>query len=116
MIAWIPEYLIEPHDIIKFIELDGILASDQGFPSIDLNFGQSETMAIALRNVYSFYVCPPSPTVQGSIVITSRSGDVLKPLWYSASEQNDRSYQMDSATWPGYDIIDILSAFNPLKR
>ncbi|KAK4509503.1 trifunctional hydroxymethylpyrimidine kinase/phosphomethylpyrimidine kinase/thiaminase [Mucor velutinosus] len=113
LIAWIPEYLIEPHDIVKFIELDGVLASDQGFPSIDLNFGQAETMTIALKNVYSLYVCPPSPSVQGSIVITSRSGDVLKPLWYSASEQ--ASYQTDSATWPGYNIIDILSAFNPLK-
>lgn len=116
LIAWIPEYLIEPHDIAKFIDLDGVLASDQGFPSIDLNFGQAETMTIALKNVYSLYVCPPSPTAQGSIVITSRSGDVLKPLWYSASEQGDNSYQTDSATWPGYDIIDILSAFNPLKR
>lgn len=113
LIAWIPEYLIEPHDIVKFIELDGVLASDQGFPSIDLNFGQAETMTIALKNVYSLYVCPPSPTIQGSVAITSRSGDVLKPLWYSASEQ--ASYQTDSATWPGYDIIDILSAFNPLK-
>ncbi|CEP17529.1 hypothetical protein [Parasitella parasitica] len=116
LVAWIPEHLIEPHDITKFIDLDGVLASDQGFPSIDLNFGQAETMTIALRNVYSFYICPPSPEAKGSIVITSGAGDVLKPLWwYSPSEQADRSYQLDAATWPGYDIIDILSAFYPLK-
>jgi hypothetical protein len=60
-------------------------------------------------------MCPPLPTVQGTIVITSRLGDVSKPLWYSASEQNDRSYQMDSASWPGYVIIGILNAFNPLR-
>lgn len=117
LIAWIPEYLIEPQDITRFVELDGVLASDQGFPSIALNLGQAETMTIALRNIYSLYVCPPSPTIQGSIVITSGTGDVLKPLWYSASEDNSGSnYQLDAATWPGYDIIDILSAFNPLKR
>ncbi|KAI8639229.1 rab-GTPase-TBC domain-containing protein [Parasitella parasitica] len=115
LIAWIPEYLIEPHDIANFIDLDGVLASDQGFPSIDLNFGQAETMTISLKSVYSFYVCPPSPATQGSIVITSIVGDVLKPLWYYASEQAGPSYQLESATWPGYDIIDILSAFHPLK-
>jgi hypothetical protein len=117
LIAWTPEYLIEPTDISKFIELNGVLASDQGFPSIALNLGQQETMTISLKNIYSLYICPPKLNAQGSIVITTRTGDVLQPLWYSASEDyQQRSFQLDSTTWPGFDIIDILSAFNPLQR
>jgi hypothetical protein len=116
LIAWIPEYLIEAHDITKFMELDGILATEQGFPTVDLNLGDRETMTISLKNIYSLYVCPPSMISQGSIVITSRSGDVLKPIWYSAAENNDNnSTEIDISTWPGYDIIDIISAFNPLQ-
>ncbi|KAI9475688.1 MAG: rab-GTPase-TBC domain-containing protein [Benjaminiella poitrasii] len=121
MIAWIPEYLIEPHDIARFIELDGVLAADQGFPDVDLNMGEGETMTIALKNIYSLYICPPSIT-QGTIIITSQAGDILKPLWYSAPQNNSSSDHhsshryLDTASWPGYDIIDILSAFIPLQR
>lgn len=91
--------------------MDGVLATDQGFPNVDLNLGDRETMTISLKNVYSLYVCPPSILTQGSIVITSRSGDVLKPIWYSTTENEN-----DIHSWPGYDIIDIISAFNPLQR
>ncbi|KAI8059930.1 rab-GTPase-TBC domain-containing protein [Gilbertella persicaria] len=113
-IAWIPEYLIEPHDIPQFVELDGLLASDQDFPSIGLNLGQGETTMMTLKNIYSLYICPPQPDKQGSIVITSKAGDVLKPLWYTANDQQD--YELDKASWPGYNIIDILQAFHPLQK
>ncbi|KAI7905898.1 rab-GTPase-TBC domain-containing protein [Cokeromyces recurvatus] len=118
LIAWIPEYLIEPHDITKFIELDGVLAVDQGFPTIDLNFGEEETMTIGIKNIHSLYICPPLSTTQGSIIITSRTGDILKPLWYSALNDSTLYHNcyLDKASWPGYDIIDILDAFTPLKR
>lgn len=112
--AWIPEYLIDPQDISFFISLDGNLAADDGYPPVNLNYGQQETMAISLKHIDSLYVKPPSLQEQGSIVITSQSGDVLKPLWYSASELADA--QLDNNTWPGYDIIDILSCFNPMQR
>lgn len=106
--------MIDPQDIPFFISLDGNLASDDGYPTIHLNYGEQETMAIALKNIDSLYVKPPSTQEQGSIVITSRSGDVLRPLWYSATEQPD--FQSDHNTWPGYDIIDILGCFNPMQR
>ncbi|KAI8070079.1 rab-GTPase-TBC domain-containing protein [Thamnidium elegans] len=112
--GWIPEYLIEPHDIAKLIELDGTLASDHGFPKIDLNMGQAETMIISLKNTHSLYVCPPSMAGQGSIVITAKSGDVMKPIWYSA-DNNTNDLQVDLNNWPGYDIIDIINAFCPLQ-
>jgi hypothetical protein len=119
LIAWIPEYLIEPQDIAMFVQLDGILASDQGFPTIDLNLGE-DAMTINLKNIYSLYICPPSLQAQGSIVITTRSGDVFKPIWYSSSGAGEQVIEElleeDKRTWPGYDIIDILSAFTPLKR
>lgn len=115
MIAWIPEYLIEAKDIHKFIDLDGVLASDDGFPSIVLNLGEHETMTINLKNVHSLYVCPPIANVEGSIVITNKTGDIFKPLWYSVSEENQQS-PLGSTAWPGFDIIDIISAFHPLQR
>lgn len=100
-----------------FIQLDGVLATDQGFPTFHLNMGERETMTISMKNVYSLYVCPPSMSTQGSIVITSRSGDVLKPIWYASAEDTneDRDVQSNITTWPGYDIIDIISAFHPLQ-
>ena len=113
LLAWIPEYLIEPEDIPIFIQLDGELASEQGFPSVELNLGERETMTIAMKNVYSLYICPPTHASQGSVVITSRLGDVLQPIWHTPSQENA---QLDMETWPGYDIIDIISAFNPLQR
>ncbi|KAF7726914.1 GTPase activating protein [Apophysomyces ossiformis] len=106
-IAWIPEYLIEPEDLERFIQLDGMLASDQGFPSIKLNMGDRETTLIELLNTYSLYVCPPSSEEQGSVIITTREGDVLKPLWYEPHE--------NSSVWPGHNIIDILGAFAELE-
>lgn len=109
--AWIPEYLIEPKDIDLFMQLDGELASDHEFPNISLNLGQGETMAIGMKHVYSLYVCPPSPEAQGSIVITSKSGDVFKPIWFSTAN----GLASDTASWPGYDIIDILNAFIPIR-
>lgn len=109
--------MIEPHDIALFIQLDGILASDRGFPSVQLNLGQAETMTIILKHVYSLYICPPSLATQGSIVITSRTGDVFKPIWYaSAGSGQVPDLEEDKRTWPGYDVIDILSAFIPLQR
>ncbi|KAI8332766.1 rab-GTPase-TBC domain-containing protein [Blakeslea trispora] len=113
-IAWIPEYLIQSHDIPKFIELDGILASDQNFPTIELNLGQQETTIIALKSIYSLYLCPPTIDKQGHIAITSNSGDVLKPLWYAANHQHN--FELDKQTWPGYTIADILGAFHPLQN
>lgn len=115
LVAWIPEYLIEPQDIDTFIQLDGVLASDHGFPKIDVNLGQGETMTIGLKHVYSLYVCPPSIATQGSIVITSSSGDVFKPIWYSTTQDITGDLQLDISTWPGYDIIDILNAFIPMR-
>lgn len=93
-----------------------MLATEQGFPTVHLNMGERETMTISMKNVYSLYVCPPSTTTQGSIVITSRSGDVLKPIWYAAAAQDTEHSQSDITTWPGYDIIDIISAFHPMQR
>lgn len=95
-----------------------MLAAEQGFPTVHLNMGERETMTISMKNVYSLYVCPPSSAAQGSIVITSRSGDVMKPIWYAAAQdiEEDGNSQSDIGTWPGYDIIDIISAFHPMQR
>ncbi|KAI7896128.1 rab-GTPase-TBC domain-containing protein, partial [Mucor mucedo] len=112
-VAWIPEYLIDPKDIDLFLQLDGDVASEHGFPSIGLNLGQGETMIIGLSHIHSLYICPPSIHAQGSIVITSKSGDVLKPIWFSTTTVND--LQSDINAWPGYDIIDVLNAFIPLR-
>lgn len=84
-----------------------------GFPNIAWNSGEGEAMLIPIADIYSLYVCPPSsshqPAIQnddhGSIIITTRQGDVLRPLWYHAN-----------ASWPGYDIIDILGAFVVTQR
>ncbi|KAG0169620.1 GTPase activating protein [Apophysomyces sp. BC1034] len=108
VIAWIPEYLIEPEDLERFIQLDGMLASDQGFPSIKINMGENETTLIELLNTHSLYVCPPTSDEQGSIIITTRAGDILKPLWYDPSEH--------MSAWPGHNILDILGAFAQLDR
>ncbi|KAI8337532.1 rab-GTPase-TBC domain-containing protein [Chlamydoabsidia padenii] len=103
-LAWIPQHLIDPMDLNKFITLDDMLASDQGFPTIQLHMGHGETTVIALANIHSLYVRPPSLTEQGSIVITTTEGDVLRPLWYQPTNPFDSS-------WPGYNIVDILNAF-----
>ncbi|KAI8377201.1 rab-GTPase-TBC domain-containing protein [Choanephora cucurbitarum] len=113
-VAWIPEYLIQSHDIPKFIELDGILASDQNFPAVELSLGQQETTVIALKNIYSLYLCPPTTEKQGHVAITSNSGDVLKPLWYAADHQHN--FELDKQTWPGFTIADVLGAFHPLQN
>lgn len=87
-----------------------------GFPNIAWNSGEGEAMLIPIADIYSLYVCPPPPTSNhhqpaiqnddhGSIIITTRQGDVLRPLWYHAN-----------ASWPGYDIIDILGAFVVIQR
>ncbi|KAG1520686.1 hypothetical protein G6F52_007432 [Rhizopus delemar] len=103
-IAWIPEYLIEPNDIDRFIQLDGILASNHEYSDIQINLGEEETMMVMLKSISSLYICPPSLQDQGSIVITLKSGDILKPLFYSSKDH-----------WPGCDIVDILSNFSPLE-
>ncbi|CAO3589695.1 unnamed protein product [Absidia cylindrospora] len=108
-LAWIPQHLIDPMDMNKFMTLDNILASDHGFPTIQLNMGYGETTVIALANIHSLYVRPPTSDVQGSIVITTTEGDVLRPLWYQPTNPFDSS-------WPGYNIIDILNAFVDLEK
>ncbi|SAM07207.1 hypothetical protein [Absidia glauca] len=108
-LAWIPEHLIDPMDLNKFMTLDNVLASDQGFPTIQLHMGYGETTVIALANVHSLYVRPPTTEEQGSIVITTSEGDVLRPLLYQPTNPFDSS-------WPGYNIVDILNAFVDLER
>ncbi|CEG74577.1 hypothetical protein RMATCC62417_09764 [Rhizopus microsporus] len=103
-IAWIPEYLIEPADIDRFIQLDGHLASDDDYPDIYINL-EGETMVIMLKDIDTIYAPPPSEEEQGSMVITLNTGEMLKPIYYSSQDH-----------WPGYDIIDILSAFILIKR
>lgn len=103
-IAWIPEYLIEPADIDRFIQLDGHLASDDDYPDIHINL-EGETMMIMLKDIDTIYAPPPSEEEQGSMVITLNTGEMLKPIYYSSQDH-----------WPGYDIIDILSAFILIKR
>lgn len=89
-----------------------------GFPNIAWNSGDGEAMLIPIADIYSLYVCPPSSSASssssnqpiqnddhGSIIVTTRQGDVLRPLWYHAT-----------AAWPGYDIIDILGAFIMIQR
>ncbi|KAI8887018.1 RabGAP/TBC [Backusella circina FSU 941] len=79
---------------------------------MQLNRGRDETTIIPLKTISTIYVCPPSDTRQGSIGITSVEGVNFKPIWYSAALNNT---QLDISTWPGYDITDILAAFNPLQ-
>ncbi|KAI8093217.1 rab-GTPase-TBC domain-containing protein [Halteromyces radiatus] len=108
-IAWIPQHLIDPIDWHKFLTLDSALPSDQGFPTIQLHMGYGETTVIALSNIHSLYVRPPTTDLQGSIVITTTEGDVLRPLWYQPTNPFD-------ASWPGYNIIDILGAFVEIEK
>ncbi|KAI9320215.1 rab-GTPase-TBC domain-containing protein [Dichotomocladium elegans] len=115
-IAWIPEYLVDDSDLETFTSLDGILASEQGFPNVQWLAGQDEAMLIPITDIHSLYVCPPfnpfHPCPQstgfdqdnsGSIIITTCQGDVLRPLWFRSAV----------SSWPGLDIIDIISAFQP---
>ncbi|KAI8149104.1 rab-GTPase-TBC domain-containing protein [Fennellomyces sp. T-0311] len=107
LVAWIPEYLIEPQDLDTFIQLDGSLASEQGFPTVTLRTGQAESMIIPLFDIYSLYVCPPSASRtedRGSIIITTGRGDLLQPLWCR------------SEPWPGFDVLDIIGAFATVRR
>jgi hypothetical protein len=62
-------------------------------------------MMVMLKSISSLYICPPSLQDQGSIIVTLKSGDILKPLFYSSKDH-----------WPGCDIVDILSNFSPLER
>ncbi|KAG2224587.1 hypothetical protein INT45_003727 [Circinella minor] len=110
LVAWIPEYLIEAKDLETFLQLDGILASEQDFPKVMLHTGQGESMIIPLFDIYSLYVCPPSAMQvnedKGSIIITTCRGDLLQPLWYRSS----------SSPWPGFDVLDIVGAFATVQR
>ncbi|KAI8972308.1 rab-GTPase-TBC domain-containing protein [Pilobolus umbonatus] len=115
IVAWIPEYLIDPSDIPQFITLDGQLPTTDSFPLVQFNLGENETTTIALKNIDSLYLCPPSLFTLGSIIITSCSGDVFKPIWYSTHEHN-RDYKLDKESWPGFNIVDILNAFIPITR
>ncbi|ORX46044.1 RabGAP/TBC [Hesseltinella vesiculosa] len=107
-LAWIPYHLIDPLDKHYFTCLDGGLASDQEFPAIHLHMGLGETTVIAINTIHSLYVHPPSPNQQGSIVITTSQGDVLRPLWYQPTNPFD--------AWPGYNVLDILKAFVDIEK
>ncbi|KAI8339205.1 rab-GTPase-TBC domain-containing protein [Chlamydoabsidia padenii] len=107
-LAWIPEYLIDPVDLDKFITLDNVLASHQGFPSIQLHMGYDETILVDLRNIKSLKITPPKSPEVGSIVITTAIGHTLRPLWYEPFHPID-------SPWPGYNIVDIINAFVDIK-
>ncbi|KAI9499374.1 rab-GTPase-TBC domain-containing protein [Zychaea mexicana] len=107
LVAWIPEYLVEAKDLETFLQLDGTLASEQGFPTVTLDTGQGESMIIPLFDIYSLYVCPPSTfntnEDSGSIIITTSKGDLLQPLWY----------RTNASPWPGFDVLDIIETQPP---
>ncbi|CAO3677177.1 unnamed protein product [Rhizopus stolonifer] len=100
LVSWIPEHLIDPIDISQFVELDGEVASDCDYPAFHLHI---EEMTL-LNDIYSIYMCPPTLEQSGSIEVTLKSGIVLGSVVYSSQ-----------AHWPGYDIIDILNTFAPIK-
>ncbi|CAO3623278.1 unnamed protein product [Cunninghamella echinulata] len=108
-LAWIPQYLIDPFDVHEFNTLDNSLATDQGYPNIRLHIGHNETTIISISKIHSLYIHPPRNCELGSIVITTVEGDVLRPLWYKSNNPFD-------VTWPGYNIVDILTVLVNLQK
>ncbi|KAI8882738.1 RabGAP/TBC [Backusella circina FSU 941] len=113
LISWIPEYAIEPHDLSLFLQLDGIVAADDGFPLFELH---KQSNSIQLGQIASLYVSPPTATTQGSIIITSCTGEIQPQLLFSATEHDPMNTELNSRAWPGYDIMDVLSAFEPIQN
>ncbi|KAI8060736.1 rab-GTPase-TBC domain-containing protein [Gongronella butleri] len=107
-LAWLPYHLVDPLDKHYVTSLDGGIASDQEYPAITMHMGNAETTIIALHSIHSLYIHPPTDQQQGSIVITTKQGDVLRPLWYQPTNPFD--------AWPGYNILDILRAFVDIER
>jgi hypothetical protein len=92
--------------------LDGIVAADDGFPIFELH---KQSNGIRLCQMSSLYVCPPTPTTQGSIVITTCSGEIQPQLLFSATQHDQLNTELNARAWPGYDIMDVLSAFEPIQ-
>lgn len=68
---------------------------------------------IPLTGIHSLYVRPPDTSNEGTIIITTTHGDILRPLFYQVALNDDGT---PSTPWPGYDIVDILDAFATVQR
>ncbi|ORY93127.1 rab-GTPase-TBC domain-containing protein [Syncephalastrum racemosum] len=107
LVVWIPEHLVHAQDKPCFARLDGVLASDEGFPDVVLDPGSNETLVIPLKDIFSFHLSPPSIMYHGTLGITTRNQTRLEPLQYRGQH---------TTAWPVYDFMDILSAFTTIQR
>lgn len=72
-------------------------------------------MMIPVTGIHSLYVRPPDVAKEGTIIITTTHGDILRPLLYQVDLNDDEGTAL-SAPWPGYDAVDILGAFATMQR